>query len=340
MAVVTLKELLNMKKPSFAVPLFVAVCIAGCSAAAEQQKLSTVVDRPNNLDRSRNRNVPVTFHLPDREGVQPLVLVSHGAAGSRDGLFALAREISRQGYVVMCLEHVTSNLGNVRLRMRTNRIRFKDAIIDSAKDMSVRKNRPLDVRFAIDLAERLNRDDERLKGRIDLSKIAMIGHSYGAFTTMVCCGAKPVRIDEDLAEPRIKMGIALSPQSGSGVFFDKESFSKMTCPFIGISGTGDKTFDTASAEKRMDSFNLMTGGDKHYLWFHDAGHFSFSDPTGSDRRIILPPDQDVTNSLKVLVPAMLNTYLRHGPKLDESSRGELVQRSLGGKVRQIDWTTK
>lgn len=231
----------------------------------------------------------------------------------------------------MCLEHVKSNTDDIRRRMRTKKIGFKDALVDCGEDRTERKNRPLDIRFAIDLAERFNRDDSRFRDRIDLSQIAIVGHSYGAYTAMVCCGAKPVGIDGDLAEPRIKLGIAMSPISANGNFFNKQSFSDVAGPFVGISGTRD-----IGGQGHQDFFKLMPPGDKHLLWFHDATHFSFSDPTGGPRS--LPnPDTDVTNSLKVLVPSILDSYLGGDVELDEAARKKLVEKSLGGTVRRIEW---
>ncbi|GAA5504881.1 hypothetical protein Rcae01_00320 [Novipirellula caenicola] len=316
----------------FVYPIFTATFLI-CSIAAPQNgaALPTVIDQPRNLDKARNRNVPVTFHLPQRKDAQPLVLVSHGGAGSRHAMYALASEIARQDYVVMCLEHVTSNTDDIRRRMRSKGIGFKQALLECGDDMTARKNRPLDVRFAIDLAERFSRDDVRFQGRIDMSRIAIIGHSYGAYTTMVCCGAKPVGIEEDLRESRIKMGIALSPLSANGNFFDKNSFSEVTCPFAGISGTRDLL-----GNAHADFFKLMPKNDKHLLWFHDASHLSFSDPTGGPRSL-MRPDTDVTSALKVIVPKILDHYMRGEPALDETARVKLVEQSLGGKVHRIDW---
>lgn len=292
-----------------------------------------VIDLPNNVDEARNRNVPIAIHLPSSAKAQPLVIVSHGGAGSRHGLFALAAELSEQGYVVACLEHVTSNTDNIRERMRSKRLGFRDALRDVAKDEIPRKNRPLDVRFALDLIEQLNRNDERFSGRVDMDKVAMLGHSYGAYTTLVCCGVKPVGIDDNLVEPRIKIGIGMSPQSASGLFFDETSFTGVTLPFVGISGTKD-----LAGEGHKDFLRLMPAGDKHLIWFHGANHFSFSDPTGGPRRAIRP-DRDVTRSLKIMVPKILDAYLRDGPRLDEATRSGLIKQSLGGTVRRIEWKT-
>ena len=298
------------------------------------------LDFPDNIDQKRKRNVPVKFHLPKEKSAQPMVVVSHGAGGDRDGMFALAEELAKQGYVVMCLEHITSNTDSIRARMRNKRLSFKDALVDSGKDMSARKNRPLDVKFAIDLAERFNREKPGLKGRIDLSQIAMIGHSYGAFTTMVCCGAKPVNIKEELVEPRVKLGIALSPQAGNGHFFDGTSFKKMKVPYVGISGNRDVTQFITSLKDREDCFQSMPKGDKHFLWFSDAGHFSFSDPSGSGRKIYIKPDKDVTLGLKKIIPRILDVYLRGKEKLDEAARKKLIDVSMGGTVKKILWKTR
>lgn len=310
-----------------AAALLIALALPRGSAAQE-----AVIDLPETFDEARGRRVPVTFHLPQQPDAQPLVLVSHGGAGSRHGMFALSAEIARRGYVVMCLEHVTSNTDDIHRRMRTKKLGFKDALLDCADDMTARKNRPLDVRFAIDLAERLTREDARFQGRIDFSQIAILGHSYGAYTAMVCCGVKPVGIEDNLSEGRIKLGIALSPQSSNGNFFDTESFSDVTRPFVGISGTQD-----IEGDGHRDFFRLMPKGNKHLLWFYDANHFSFSDPTGGPRSLLLRPDTDVTHALQVIVPVILDAHLRGEPALDEATRRELIKKSLGGKVRRIEW---
>ncbi|MCG6155433.1 alpha/beta hydrolase family protein [Rubinisphaera margarita] len=306
--------------------LFFAFVLSNVASAQQ-----AVIDLPENVDESRSRNVPLTFHLPKQKNAQPLVLVSHGGAGSRHGLYALAVEMARQGYVVLCMEHITSNTDDIRRRMRTGRLSFREALVDCGNDMTARTNRPLDVRFAIDLSDRLNREDDRFRRRIDLSKIAILGHSYGAYTAMVGCGVKPVGIEVNLSEPRIKLGIGFSPQSANGAFFDENSFAAVKTPFVGISGTQD-----LAGDGHRDFFKLMPKGDKHLLWFHDANHFSFSDPTGGPRR--LPrTDSDVTNVLKRIVPEILHTYLRGEPELDKAAREDLVKESLGGTVHRIEW---
>jgi predicted dienelactone hydrolase len=157
--------------------------------------------------------------------------------------------------------------------------------------------RPKDITFAIDRAIEWNKKDKALKGKIDTEKIALMGHSYGAHTTLVACGARPILdhlkppvkpgkgLAEDLGDPRITFGIAMSPQGPGGVFFGEESYKTISKPLVCISGTKDgqkglKGGPGLPADNRMKAFELMPAGDKHMLWLKNADHMSFSgEPT-------------------------------------------------------------
>jgi predicted dienelactone hydrolase len=49
-------------------------------------------------------------------------------------------------------------------------------------------NRQLDVRFTLDQLTRLNKEGRDLKGRLDLKRVGMAGHSIGADTTLAAVG--------------------------------------------------------------------------------------------------------------------------------------------------------
>ena len=63
-------------------------------------------------------------------------------------------------------------------------------------------------------------------------------------------------------------------------------------------------------------------------------------PPGPPRNGLIKPDTDVTRALQVIAPAILDCYLRGEPELDEAAREALVLKSLGGKVRSVEWETK
>ena len=74
-------------------------------------------------------------------------------------------------------------------------------------------NRPLDVTFAIDQLEVLNRSEGPLQGRLDLNRVGAAGHSFGAYTTLAVAGevlGRPGGREISLADPRIKAAIPMS----------------------------------------------------------------------------------------------------------------------------------
>ena len=49
-------------------------------------------------------------------------------------------------------------------------------------------NRPKDVSFVLDQLTKLNAGDTDLKGKLDLQKVGVAGHSYGGHTVLALAG--------------------------------------------------------------------------------------------------------------------------------------------------------
>lgn len=240
------------------------------------------------------RRVPIKVHLPAGDGPVPVVLVSHGAGGDWDTHLGQAQHLASHGYAVLCLEHVGSNramvAGSVQL------MKIVEAMIHDADEVL---GRPRDVRFAIDRAEEWNRTHEKLRGRLDLDRVGMMGHSFGAFTTLAVCGMRPAldwltpRVEPgrglgpDLRDERVRCGVALSPQGVGAPFFIRESFGSLSVPLLGISGTLDKQQGGLPPENRKEGFSLWPDGPHRLVWLTNARHVDFTDSTGL-RRLELP----------------------------------------------------
>jgi predicted dienelactone hydrolase len=237
------------------------------------------------------RKVPIKVHLPAGDGPFPVIILSHGAGGDWDTHFAQAAALASHGYAVLCLEHVGSN--RERLTQGGRAMKNLDAMIRDADEVLAR---PKDVSFAIDTAEQWNRSDERLKGRLDLQRVGVMGHSFGAFTTMVVCGMRPAldwltpRVDPgkglgpDLRDQRVKCGVALSPQGVGEPFFIAESFGTLKVPLLGISGTKDDQQAGQPAANRREAFALWPKGDHRFVWLENAKHLDFTDASGGEGR--------------------------------------------------------
>ncbi len=160
-------------------------------------------------DKSRHREAPAKIYFPKTgRGPFPIIIFSHGLGGSRDGYEYLGRHWAGCGYVSVHLQHKGSDTA-----VWKGQARPMEAMRDSIADPQNAVNRLLDVRFAIDQMEKMNRAEGPLKGRLDLSRIGMAGHSFGAWTTLAAIGetaVQPGGREPSLADPRIKAAIAMS----------------------------------------------------------------------------------------------------------------------------------
>jgi len=106
-------------------------------------------------DTARKRIVPVKIYYPAAAaGPLPVIIFSHGLGGSREGYEYLGRYWAAHGYVSVHLQHKGSDT-----EVWKGKAEPLKAMRRAAADLRNATNRPLDVRFAIDQIEKMNRDD-------------------------------------------------------------------------------------------------------------------------------------------------------------------------------------
>lgn len=294
------------------------------------------------------RKVPIKVHVPTGSGPFPVLIVSHGAGGDWDTHYAQAQHLASHGYAVLCLEHIGSN--RERLTQGFRMMQNLEAMIHDAGEVLAR---PKDVSFAIDHAEEWNRTHEKLRGRLDLKWVGVMGHSFGAFTTMVVCGMRPAlewltpRVEPgwglgpDLRDPRVKCGVALSPQGVGEPFFIRESFSSLKMPLLGISGTHDKQQNGLSAENRREAFALWPQGAHKFLWLANAKHLDFTDSTGANRRATPSPTRDDVQPLvRAATLLFLNAHLKADKESARQLTADALKHDLRGAVSNVEVLSK
>ena len=218
---------------------------------------------------------------PPARGPHPLVVISHGSAGSSLGHHDLATYLARRGYVVVAPTHPGDN--------------YRDT--SGLGALSTIYGRPIQISAAVTAALR----DPSLS--VDAKRIAFIGFSAGGQTGLILAGAKPdfqrleayctgrpqdrhvcagggaVREDCSLspqADPRIRAFVLMAPLS---VAFSPETLRAVSAPFLLY--TGDRDEELAPEENILAlSRNLAS---PHRLrTVPGAGHFTFLAPC-SDR---------------------------------------------------------
>lgn len=303
------------------------------------------------VDKARSdRRVPVKVHYPDASGPFPVVVVSHGAGGNWDTHLAQIRHLVSHGYVVLSVEHVGSNTD--RLRRTGISLQALTQMIYDADEVNAR---PADIRFAIDQAQEWNRGDATLKGRLELAKLGMLGHSFGAYTTMVVGGMRPALdwirpivgsgkgLGPDLRDGRVRCGVALSPQGANEPFFHEASFASLRMPLMGISGTLDRQQNELPAETRYQAFGYwpVAQGLHRFVWIANARHLDFADSSGSGRSALPSPTRaDVQPLVKAATLMYFDACLRDDRSALAALNEEGLRPYLKGSVNSVEVKSK
>ncbi|MEC7394152.1 MAG: dienelactone hydrolase, partial [Verrucomicrobiota bacterium] len=138
-------------------------------------------------DKSRDRSIPLRFYFPVGTTNSPVILFSHGLGGSRNGSSYLGKHWAGRGYVAVFMQHVGSD-ESVWKDVGPLRRMFALKKAASSKNFMLRVQ---DVSAVLDQLENLNqKSDLPLSGKLDLSRVGMTGHSFGALTTQAVSGEK------------------------------------------------------------------------------------------------------------------------------------------------------
>src|SRR5262249_12346615 len=140
-------------------------------------------------------------------------------------------------------------------------------------------NRPLDVRFAVDQLEQLNKKGD-FKGKLDLTRLGMAGHSFGAYTTLASVGqvfVLPGGQEAKLDDPRIKAAIPMSAPVPAKAAQHKTAFGSIKVPCLHMTGTlDDSPIGATKAKDRRIPFDYSRGADQYLIDLKDGDHMIFA----------------------------------------------------------------
>jgi predicted dienelactone hydrolase len=234
-------------------------------------------------DAARDREVPVTIYAPKAsKDPLPVIVFSHGLGGTRDGYAYLGKHWASHGYVSVHLQHKGSD-DAVWKGKADPLAEMRKAVKDRANAL----NRPVDVRFVIDQLTKLNREDPTFKGRLDLDRVGMAGHSFGGWTTQAVAGQvfpSPLGevADVTLSDPRVKAAIIMSPSPPPGKTDPDKAFGPVKIPCLHMTGTKDDSVgitDTKPTDRRVP-YDHMKLADQYLVIFKDGDHMIFAGARG------------------------------------------------------------
>jgi len=288
-------------------------------------------------DAKRNRDVPVKIYYPvaPRTGVTasfPVIVFSHGLGGSREGYSYLGQYWAGAGYVSVHVQHAGSDSEILRSA------RPLQGLLKAESDPQVALNRPLDISFAIDRLTALNSDPSfALQGRLDLGRLGVAGHSFGAFTTMAVAGAHLPVMGTDLryADPRVKAAIAMSTPSNRSSDTDAE-FDAVHIPVFHMTGTKDEstggaresdqaTVGHTSAAQRTLPYRHTRNAPADLLVFTGGDHMVFSGRLAGSR----PADKEFQTRICRGSVAFWDAWLKGDPAARQWLEGGAFAAEVG-----------
>lgn len=274
--------------------------------APENEPRRVLIRRGEWHDSKRNRTVPYKIYYPDIQSGAPLPVIiwSHGLGGTQDGAGFIARFLASHGYVHINIGHDGTNDSLWRGKEGHPWDNIRKATITWETVL----NRYLDVPFVLDKLA-----DTDMPCAMDLSRIGMSGHSFGAITTQIMAGQLTGNTDPiDLSDNRFKAAIAYSPVPNVRLPLPPETvYGGIKIPLLHLTGSEDHSpLDGPIQHLRDPIFDHagQNGAMQMRVILNHADHMVFNGSRGQ------LPDYDGMeenkNQIKILALMWWDIFLR------------------------------
>jgi len=288
-------------------------------------------------DATRGTDIHVRLLFPRAGGNFPVIIFSPDNRESENCCEQLMRDWASHGYVVVQLTRVTS------LRAQPHAVvegvRLKRAIHDHA-NVAASAAGPLDVTSVIDSLAVLQTRFPAIRGKLDTVHIGVAGNGAGAVAAEAIAGALlelPGRPLANLADPRVRAVLCISPQGPGPSGFTERSFDQLVLPYLGITSIHDGAPSKfAAAAWHKAPFEHSQPGDKYELFVRrdgDGAMISDGYEVSSDSAQNGQPSAAAAGHIQAATLAFWEAYLKHdmaarryleSDKLEKASRGALT----------------
>jgi len=190
---------------------------------------------------------------PPEAGPFPLVVFSHGSAGSRLQFASLAEALASRGYVVAAPDHPGDTMADV-------------AAGHAEPLFALASDRPMDVSAVLDWMLCPGRPFAPI---LSAGKVAVVGFSFGGLTAV----ASSVGLLRAPPDPRVRVSVGISPASGP---LPASLLGRVRIPTLLIAGTADGVTPPGTNSDRTFR-DLTSSPGRAEVVVTGATHNSFSD---------------------------------------------------------------
>ncbi len=203
-------------------------------------------------------SVSSSENAPIAGGKYPLVVISHGSGGTHLGYLTIAQYLAENGFVVAMPEHYGNNRNDNHLEGTIDNLQF----------------RPRHISLVIDALS----EENRFKQHVQISNVAIIGHSMGGYTALAIAGGSPWTQSREPVEvvhdERAKALILLA--AATLWFTPEDSLKAVKIPILMLTAEHDPYTTPENAEIVLK--NIPEPSQVSFRIVENAGHFSFLSP--------------------------------------------------------------
>lgn len=222
----------------------------------------------------RGSDLQLRVSAPVTGSQLPIIVFSHGFGSSMDGYAPLANFWAAHGFVVIQPTFLDSR--TLSPNPKASHSEAVKAYLDDPRKLEMWRYRVEDVKRILAQLDFIEDSVLGLKGRLDRSRIAAAGHSFGAQTTAMLLGARVIGSDgslsEDFSDSRIKAGVllcaggrggeALTPFAAEHFPSLNQSYAEMTTQTLVVAGDKDDSpLTVLGPEWFTDAYTLSPGAE-------------------------------------------------------------------------------
>jgi len=266
----------------------------------------------------RGEDLRVRVSAPVTGRDLPVIVFSHGSGSSLDGYGPLADFWAAHGFAVIQPTHLDS--------------RTVGLSPDDPRTPRIWRFRVEDMKRILDQLDVLEAAVPGLRGRLDRSRIAAAGHSFGGQTAGCLLGVRVLdpqtREEADLSDARVQAGVLLATAGEGGANLTpfaaehlphmNPNFAHMTTPALVIAGDQDeiprKYQLTVRGPDWMTEPYSLSPGRKSLLTLFGAEH-SLGGIPGYE----VKETTDESPERVALIQQVTWAYLRHALNIEDSS---------------------
>ncbi len=272
----------------------------------------------------RGEDLRVRVSAPATGNELPVIVFSHGFGESMDGYGPLVDFWTAHGFAVIQPTHLDSRTLNLPP--------------DDPRTPLIWRFRVEDLKRVLDGLEFVEASVPGLGGRLDRSRVAVAGHSWGAQTASMLLGARVLdsagEPGEDMSDPRIKAGVLLAlPGTGGADLtpfaaehfpFMNPGFAEMTTPALVVAGDRDQSLLSVRGPDWFTDAYFLSPGGKSLLTLFGAEH-SLGGISGYNVTETTDENPERVALVRRLTWAYLRTALGLGDSTWPAARAALAQ---------------